>query len=103
MKYKIAAILCETPLSRIPFINQWIDDQFDRMESKHIFATLDEMGGVEGLLEDIEANPEKHQIMTSEMWDEIDNFLKGVELYEEEVKPEDVGDWLRRLSDEALK
>lgn len=28
-------------------------------------------------------------------------LLKGVELEEEEVKPENVGDWLRRLSSEV--
>lgn len=80
MKYKIAALLSETPLSRIPFIDKWIDDQFDLMESKHIFAALDAMGGVEGLLEDIVANPEKHQIITQEMWNEVDRLVEGVSI-----------------------
>lgn len=77
MKYKIATILCETPLARIPFINQWIDDQFDRCE--------------------------KHQMMTTEIWNGIDELLKDIELEEEEIKPKNVGDWLRRLSSEAFE
>ena len=98
--YKIAALLCETPLTRIPFINQWIDDQFDRMECERIFAALDAIGGVEGLLEDIETNPDKYLIMTPEMLDEVDRLVEGVD--DKEIKPENVRGWLRRLSDKAL-
>jgi hypothetical protein len=100
MIYKIAAILCETPLVRIPFINQWIDDQFDCLECEHLLAALDARGeNIDNILEDVQ----NHKVLTREMFDELDELLKGVELYDEEVKPENVGDWLRRLSNEALK
>ena len=79
MRYWLANFICKTPLNKIEFISQWIDDEFDRKEHQYLEQALG-VGGYDQLVYDVKHNPEKFHILTKEESLELDELLKGVKL-----------------------